>query len=217
MGLKNAGSCFQRFIDTIFQGLDFVKAYIDDVIIFSQTEEEHLCHLREVLSRMNRYGLVVNADKSKFAVSTITFLGFEIGNWGYRPSASYSPKVDNLTTPKNQKELQRILGVLNFYRNHIHDVGNILAPVYKLLSPKRKFIWGQEQEDSLDKVKILLKERFAFKRVDVTLPFDMYTDASQDAVGAVLMQHGGIVGFFSKRLSNTERRYGTFDREALAK
>jgi hypothetical protein len=106
--------------------------------------------------------------------------------------------------------------VLNFYRNHIHDVSNILAPVYQLLSPKRKFVWGREHEDALEKVKTLLRERFTFKRVDVSLPFEMYTDASQDAVGAVLMQREGIVGFFSKRLSSTERRYGTFDRETLA-
>ena len=115
-GLRNASACFQRFVDHVFNDFDFVKCYLDDIVIFSKTEAEHVAHVDQALSRLDEYGLVINGSKSHFAVPNITFLGFEINQWEYRPATKNLPKFHRLKAPKNRKELQSILDVINFYR-----------------------------------------------------------------------------------------------------
>ena len=215
-GLRNASACFQRFIDHVFNDCHFVKCYLDDIVIFSETETEHMNHVEQALSRLDDFGLVINGNKSHFAVPNIIFLGFEIDQWEYRPASKNLPKFQRLKTPKNRKELQSILGVINFYRGHVPKIASILGPIYKLLSPKENFVWGSEQDKALGEVKTILEERRPLAQVTYTAPFILHTDASEEAVGAVLIQEDRPVGYFSKQLSACEKRYSTFDREALA-
>ena len=215
-GLRNAASCFQRFIDHVFSGMEFVRTYIDDIVVVGNSAEEHATHLDAVFAKLNAYGLVINGQKSKFALPIITFLGFEVTQHGYRPADKCLPKINSLETPRTRRELQRLLGVINFYRGHVPAMARILAPVYQLLSPKVKFRWGAEQQAALDQVKDILQQRIPLQQANMELPFTLHTDASQEAVGAVLSQDAHPVGYFSKQLTPTEKRYSAFDREALA-
>ena len=215
-GLRNAAAIFQRFIDGVVRDIPFVRAYIDDLVIFSSSPEEHILHLEAVMRTLHHHGLVVNLHKSKFFAANLTFLGFEVSSGGYRPAEKILPKLDQLKSPSTRKELQKVLGTVNFFRGSVPALANILAPIYRLLSPKVKFVWGVEHEKAFQNVRDILRHRPALARFDYDRPFDLFTDASNEAVGAVMLQDDIPVGYFSRRLLTAERNYSTFDRETLA-
>jgi hypothetical protein len=115
-GLRNAGNTFQRMIDWILAGLSFVFCYLDDIIIASRDQQEHLEHLREVFYRLRDVGLVINAEKCVFAETAIKFLGHKVSAAGVEPLRSHVLAVLAHPEPTNISELQAFLGTVNFYR-----------------------------------------------------------------------------------------------------
>ena len=215
-GLRNAASIFQRFIDRVLADLPFVRAYIDDIVVFSPDVPTHLEHLRSIFSRLNDFGLVVNDSKSAFFLHSVQFLGFEISPQGFRHAEKCVPKLQNLRPAKNRKELQKLMGTIGFYRNHVPGIADTLAPLTHLLSPSTPFVWEDRHTQALNVVKEALVSRNFLYRIKTHQPFQMYTDASQEAIGAVLLQDDKHVGYFSRKLKPAERNYSTFDRETLA-
>ena len=215
-GLKNASATFQRLMDNVLRGLSNVVSYIDDIIIFSENETEHCEHLNKVFDALFSFGLQINQQKSKLFESRVVFLGYEFSADGYRPPADSLPNIMNYATPKTKKELQRFIGMINYFRNHIHDLSSIAAPLYLLLSGSKKFTWGSIEENALEAVKTAFSQRVKLKPVNIHEPFTLYTDASGDAIGATLLQSHGVIGFATRRLSPVETHYPTFDRECLA-
>lgn len=215
-GLRNAPPTFQRFMNLVVHGLSNVSVYIDDVIVFSNDEASHIEHLSSLFRRFDQYGIVINDLKSKFCQDAVNYLGFEISHEGYRPRSSNIPKLDSFSTLTSKKDVQKFLGLINFYRGHIPHCASLTAPLATLATAKKKFRWTTEHDDCFQRLKTSLSERMVLATVDHTQPFELFTDASSVALGAALMQNGKAVEFFSKKLSPVEQRYSTYDREALA-
>jgi cleavage and polyadenylation specificity factor subunit 1 len=224
MGMRNSMASFQRLMDEVTRGLNFVYVYVDDILVFSKSEEEHFEHLTKLFERLQYYGLILNKDKCKFFVSEIIFLGLHVDCNGIRPRDERVQAIRDFYRPRNRKEVKRYLGMLNFYRRHIPHAAEILAPLNKLTSVKKgrgkAFVWSDEAESAFVKSKELLAEStllvFPVREATTSLT----VDASGLAVGGALHQEidGKLqpIAFFSRGLSESEKKYSAFDRELLA-
>lgn len=224
-GLRNAAQTFQRFVDTVLRGLTFCHGYIDDLLVASKNEEEHKTHLEQIFQRLKKYGLSINVAKSKFAEKEVEYLGYVVNKEGIRPIPDRVKAVIEFKKPSNVSELRRYLGIINFYHRFIENAAAILAPLNRYLvgakkRDKRPIDWTIQAEEAFKES----KERLA-KTTLLTHPREdakllLRTDASNAAMGAVLEQRQGgeykPLGFFSRKLSETQQRYSTYDRELLA-
>lgn len=118
-GMRNAGKTLQRFMATVFQGLDFVFFFVDDVLVSSFDELSHKNHLEIVFERLNKYGITINLSKCSFGKSKIEFLGFEVTSEGITPLQEKVQAIVNYPRPETVQDLRRFLGMVNFYRAHI--------------------------------------------------------------------------------------------------
>ena len=220
-GLRNAGATFQRLMDCILGDLPFCACYVDDILIYSKTPEEHLDHIRTVLKRLQENGLVVRFDKCTFGSDKIDFLGHEISSEGVRPMASKVEAVQQFPVPKTIKALQEFLGMVNYYRRFIPDVAGLTSPLSDILRGKPKHLqWNDQQQAAFEQTKKALCNAVRLTYQDPKAALRLTTDASNVACGAVLEQIvNGVpmpLAFFSKKLSHQQMKYSTFDRELLA-
>jgi len=133
-GLRNAAQTFQRVINGIPRGLDFVFACIDDVLIASRDEAEHVKHVRTVLELFQNYGIAMSPAKCVCATDSISFLGHVVDRNACRPNAERVAAIHEWALPNTKKELQRFLGSINFYQRFIPNAAKIQAPLYNLTS-----------------------------------------------------------------------------------
>ena len=136
-GLRNAAQTFQRFMDEITRGLDFVYCYIDDILIFSKDKHEHQQHLEAIIARLHENGIVINAQKSHFFKQEVDFLGFRVDSSGIAPLPDKVSAITGFPKPKTAKELLRFLGCVNFYHLHIPNAALTQQPLYDLLTGGR--------------------------------------------------------------------------------
>ncbi|GBN27325.1 Retrovirus-related Pol polyprotein from transposon 297 [Araneus ventricosus] len=186
-GLRNAPSTFQRFINEVFFGLDFVFAYLDDILVASSTEDEHSENLKVVFSRLEQYGLRINLGKSVMGVNQLEFLGYMI-------------------TPEGSKPLPE-KAVLHEY----------LKGTKK--KDKSKILWTKEAKEKFEQCRKDLANATLLSFPNLDSPLALFTDASDYAVGSVLQQFEEDswkpFAFFSKKLTNAQKGYSTYDRELL--
>lgn len=225
-GLKCAPMTFQRFMNEVLQNLDFAICYLDDVLIFSDNEDEHIKHVQIVLERLHKYGLNINASKSLYAQKRISFLGHEITSDGIRPLDQKVQAIINYPKPQNLMHLRKFLGLLNFYRRFVKNAADLLAPLTDLLkgsklkNDRTLIKWTDDLTQSFEQSKQALSTAtllsFPSKDGDLIL----HSDASNIAIGATLStledQHCRPLAFFSKRLNEAQCKYSSFDRELLA-
>ncbi|KAL0173249.1 hypothetical protein M9458_033560, partial [Cirrhinus mrigala] len=224
-GLANSPAVFQCFINEIFRDLlnKYVIAYIDDILIYSKSAEEHVYHVRTVLTRLLKNQLYVKAEKCEFHVPQTSFLGYHISHQGVKMDMAKVQAVTEWPQPSTVKELQRFLGFANFYRRFIRDYSMVAAPLTSLLKGKpSKLTWTAQASQAF----AALKERFTsapiLKHPDPNLPFIVEVDASDCGIGAVLSQRHGNPGklypcaFFSRKLTAAERNYDIGNKELLS-
>lgn len=226
-GLRNAAQTFQRFINEVTKGLNFIFVYLDDILVASKNEEEHFKHLNILFERLNNFGINLKIPKCEFGVTKLLFLGHTISSSGILPSEERVEAIKNFPRPKDLKQLQRFLGMINFYHRFVPNLAQILQPLHEFStylnkSKNKKFTeWSKECEDSFENAKTAL--------INVTLlahpctgdnKLFLTTDASNSSIGAVLEQCVDNVmqpiAFFSRKLTPTQVKYSTFDRELLA-
>ena len=220
-GLKNAAQTFQRFLDHVLHGLDFVYVYIDDVLVASSNPTQHLDHLRQVFTRFQQYGIVINPAKCLLAVPDLQFLGHGVSSDGVRPLPDKVQAVRDFPTPSTKRKLREFLGLVNFYHRFIPRCAHILQPLNSLLSSRGKDIrWTPQATTSFHHIKEALAEVTLLFLPLPDAPLSIMTDASNTAIGAVVQQfvddQWQPISFFSRKLSSAESRYSTFDRELLA-
>ncbi|MEL7521903.1 MAG: reverse transcriptase family protein, partial [Cyanobacteria bacterium J06553_1] len=222
MGLRNSPSSFLRLMTLVLQGLlsDDVLVYLDDLLVCSETLEQHTTRLREVFQRLKDANLTINPIKCKFFQKELTFLGHTISSKGILPNELKVTAVRNFPTPTNEKQIKQFIGLAGFYRSFIWNFGELAVPLTSLLKKDSKFIWGDQQEKSFNALKEALTTAPILTFPDYTQTFHLYTDASSTGLGAVLMQkvNGELqpIAFASRVLNNAERNYCTTDREMLA-
>ena len=219
-GLRNAAQTFQRFMDEVLQGLSFAYAYIDDILIASVDETEHLQHLREIFERFTQYGIVINPVKCVFGEPSLDFLGHTINNQGVAPLPQKVEAVQQYPEPKTVKKLQGFLGLVNFYHRFLPNVAALMKPLTSMLkTTKKDLVWTEVERTAFQQVKQALADATMLVHPDPSLPLQLVVDASDGAIGAALHLIGEEVkpiSFFSRMLSPTESKYSAFGRELLA-
>lgn len=228
-GLRNAAQTFQRFMNEVCAGLDFAFVYIDDILLASHSKEEHLRHLELLFTRLEEFGLTINVAKSSFGVDKLSFLSHEVTAEGIRPSSDRITAIQIFPTPTSIRQIQRFVGMVNYYHRFVPKLAELLAPLHlhlaQLTSAKRSkrkldFSWPDECNSSFDQTKKMLSDATLLVHPNNDAEYSITTDASNIAVGAVLQQrveksNWQPLAFFSRKLTETETRYSAFDRELL--
>ena len=219
-GLKGAPSTFQAimnhmFFDLIGQG---VIVYIDDLLVYAKTMEEHIKILDEVLRRLSVNKMFPKFSKCRFAVKEIEYLGHTVGEHGVRPSEE---KIEAIkvwpSTLANETQVRQFLGTVNYCRQYMGPEFAALArPLNDLLRNGKEFVWQDVHTKAVEELKNRLIHYTLLALPDQKKPFVLRTDASGFAIGAVLEQDGKPLGFYSKALTGSELRYATYDQELLA-
>ncbi len=223
-GLSNSPAVFQALVNDVLRDMvdQFIYVYLDDILIFSSSLQEHVQHVRRVLQRLLENGLFVKAEKCAFHAQSVPFLGYIISSEGTRMDPDKVKAVVDWPTPDSCKALQRFLGFANFYRRFIRNFSQLAAPLTALTSTRVTFRWSSAAEAAFSN----LKSRFVSAPIlvapDPTRQFVVEVDASEVGVGAVLSQRAASddrvhpCAFFSHRLSPAERNYDIGNRELLA-
>ena len=223
-GLKNASATFQRFIDQVCQGLPNVMAYVDDIIIFSKTEEEHKSQVFKLFQRLDSFGVGINISKCEFGTNEIAFLGHLVSSHGIKPLPDKIEAIQKYPLPTTVKQLRRYLGMIQYYNRFVPQAAKYLAPLNEFMrggvKNSQKLQWNTVSENAFLQSKTLLVDSTSLVFPDSHSPMAVFVDASDIAVGAVLqIKKEGVwcpVAFFSRRLDQTQCKYATFDRELLA-
>jgi hypothetical protein len=220
MGLTNSAATFQRFVQHVFADFltDFVKVYIDDILVHSKTMEEHIKHVQLVITRIQEYGLKIKLAKCEFTVEEIQFLGHIISHNKIKPVKDKLKKLKNFERPKNIKKTQAFLGLAVYYKLFGKEFSEIAAPLYSMIGT-RKFKWTNECETAFNKIKNLFNEESFLRIPDQINPLILDTDASGTGIGAVLSQlvnnEEYPIGCYSKHLTETEGRYPVTEKEFM--
>ena len=221
-GLCGAPSTFQRCMEMILRGLqwDSLLIYLDDIIVLGSNFEEHLCRLKEVLSRISSAGLKLKPSKCELFKTEVLFLGHIVGPHGIRPNPKLIDSVKNWKEPTNVKGIQQFIGFCNYYRQFIQNFSERATPLTRLTRKDIPFDWCTRCQLAFEDLKNALCTApvLAYPRDDCEYILD--TDASDVGVGSVLsqIQEGKerVVAFASKKLNRTQQRYSVTRRELLA-
>ncbi|KAM5354848.1 hypothetical protein ACJ41O_001494 [Fusarium nematophilum] len=222
-GLTNAPAAFQRMINNVLrEHLDiFVVCYLDDILIFSDTEEEHTEHVHKVLQTLQNANLLVEPEKSKFHASEVEFLGHIISHNEIRMDPKKLSAVRDWKEPSNVKEVQAFLGFANYYRKFLKRFGKIAIPLTELTKKDKPFVMGNRAKEAFRDIKKLILSEPVLKMFDPSRPIELETDASDFALGAQLGQRddeGKLhpIAFYSHKLHGAELNYPIYDKEFLA-
>jgi hypothetical protein len=220
-GLKNAAQTFQRLMDRLFRHLPFVFVYLDDILIASHSDAEHLDHLGQVFAILQSNGLQLNPAKCVFASASLSFLGHKVDATGIAPLPKHVQALLDFLPPCDLKQLQRYLGMINFYRRFLPGIAGVLQPLTDLLrgSPK-KLLWSDTAAAAFVAGKAALAKCTVLVHPTPDATISLAVDASDTHVGGVLQQLStsgswSPLAFFSRKLNSAEVKYSTFDRELL--
>jgi RNase H-like domain found in reverse transcriptase/Integrase zinc binding domain/Reverse transcriptase (RNA-dependent DNA polymerase) len=217
MGLCNSPDIFQEKMSTLMQDLEFVRAYIDDLLCITKGDwYDHLDKLDAVLQRLQQAGLKVNAKKSFFGKDELEYLGYMITRTSIEPVPKKVKAILAINEPKTVRDVRRFVGMVNYYRDFWIRRSEILAPLTKLCSKTTKWEWGQEQKDAFELMKRQMAREVQLSYPNFNEEFEIHTDASDTQLGAVISQKGRPIAFYSRKLQSAQKRYTTTERELLA-
>ena len=223
-GLTNAPAVFQALVNDVLRDMLNVSVfvYLDDILIFSPDEVTHQKHVRQVLQSLLTNHLYVKAEKCEFHVSSVSFLGYIVGEGEFKMDPEKTSAVEKWPTPTSRKETQRFLGFANFYRRFIRNFSSVASPLHALTSSKTQFHWDHKAEAAFRRLKKSFSTAPILSLPDPALQFIVEVDASDLGVGAILSQRSvkdnkiHPCAFLSKKLSPAERNYDIGNRELLA-
>ena len=223
-GLKVAPSRFQRYVNQILADLireSKVVVYMDDILVSSVTLEEHFTILKEIFKKFVDNYLVLRIDKCKFLQTEIEFVGYLISEKGISPTKQGVIAVQKIPIPRNIKEVQSFVALCSYFRKFIQSFSLIAKPLYDLLRKNVKFTFEKKELDSFEKLKRKLIEAPVLAIYNPNNETELHCDASAIGFGAVLLQRGKDkqfhpVFFFSKRTTEAEAKYHSFELEMLA-
>ena len=221
-GLKNAPSAFCRLMklvlsDVLQQG---VLVYLDDIIIYTSDVSTHLARLQQVFDKLKEANLKVKLSKCRFMMDKLIYLGHSVSQKGIAPDPRKTEILEKYPVPRSIDEVRSFIGFTNFYRNFIPKYSHIATPLTGLLRKGAKFEWENEQQAAFDSLRKRLISEPIMIHPDFKKEFIVATDASNHALGAVLLQeHEGIelpIAYASKVMTKAERNYSVTEKEALA-
>ena len=217
-GLTNAPAAFMDLMNRVFiPYLDrFVVVFIDDILVYSKSMEEHDHHLRTVFQTLKENQLYAKFSKCEFWLEEVSFLGHVISAEGIKVDPKKIEAVMDWKPPRNPTEVRSFLGFAGYYRRFVKGFSVIAAPLTKLLHKNAKFDWNEKCQSSFEKLKAMLTEAPVLVQPESGKDYVIYSDASLNGLGCVLMQEGKVVAYASRQLKTHERNYPTHDLEMAA-
>ncbi|GJT03705.1 reverse transcriptase domain-containing protein [Tanacetum coccineum] len=214
-GLTNAPAIFMDLMNRVCKPyLDkFIIVFIDDILIYSKSEEEHEVHLKTILDLLEKEKLYAKFSKCEFWLKEVQFLGHVVNRDGIHVDPSKVESVKNWKTPESSTKIRSFLGLAGYYRRFIENFSKIAKPLTLLTQKNKTYVWGDEQDEAFR----ILKEKLCNAPV-LALPdgpddFVVYCDASKQGFGSVLMQRGKVIAYASRQLKKHEKNYTTHDLE----
>ena len=211
MGLTNAPPSFQRDMDVILSGLSGISCliYIDDIIIFSKTFEEHLQHLQQVFDRIQQAEMFVKITKCHLCRKEVLYLGHVVSAEGVKPDPMKVKVLEDMKAPTNVAELRRFLGLASYYRRFIRGFADIAEPLHRLTGSRVEWTWNEEHRAAFETLKkrLITPPVLAYPNFDK--PFILQCDASAVALGGILAQEDNngnerVIAYASKVLTPAE-------------
>ena len=222
-GLRNAPATYQRLMSHVLSGYTgkFCHVFIDDIICFSRTFEEHLEHLHLIFERLEQANIKIKPSKCSFAKTEVKYLGHLLSPGEIRPDPGNITKVRDLTPPTTVTGVREVVGLASYYRSFVKDFSQRASPLTELTKKSVDFHWGDEQQEAFEDLKNALTSEPVLALPDFTKPFILMTDGSATGLGAVLGQDHGdkkerVVAYASKKTGPLERNYSACESECLA-
>ena len=217
-GLTNAPAVFMALMNKVFQPYfdNFVIVFIDDILVYSRDEEEHANHLRLVLQTLREKQLYAKFNKCEFWLDQVVFLGHIVSGEGIKVDPKKIEAVLNWEPPKNVPELRSFLGLDGYYGRFVKGFSIIAAPLTKLLRKHVEYKWTEACQSSFEELKVKLNTTPVLASPSGTGGFVVYSDASYQGLGCVLVQHGRVIAYASRQLRPYEISYPIHDLELAA-
>src|SRR6266542_4496492 len=222
-GLTNVPATFQRLMNYILHDYlnDFVVVYLDDILVCSDTFDEHINHLRKVFTKLREANLMIKFKKCKFGQRKIKFLGHTIGTDRLRTDPENIEKIINCPIPTDVTEVRKFMGLCNYYRKFIKDLSKLSKPLRQLLKKDVEFSWGSKEQEIFEKLKKILIEAPVLLFLNFDKLFRLCTDASLKGLGVVLEQEDENenlrpVAYASRSLTPAEKKLSHNRLEMLA-
>lgn len=215
-GLSISPEVFQKFNEENFADIDGVFIYIDDLLIYADTIEEHDRIMDKVIKRARDRNIKFNAKKLQYRIGKVSYLGHEISRNGLRPDQHRLDDLQEIRAPSTKLELQKILGMINYIRTFIPNLAELSKPLRDLIKKDCIFSWTKSHEDCLEKIKWFIRESPYLSAFDDKKQIKIQCDASQFGLGACLMQDGKPIAFSSRSLNDAEQRYAQIEKEMLS-
>ncbi|SAM02995.1 hypothetical protein [Absidia glauca] len=217
-GIVNGPSVFSRMISMALGPLhSCALAYIDDVTVFSSSFARHLDDLARVFDRMKECKLTLNPIKCSLATTNLQLLGFTVDvSKGVMPQKDRLACLDSFPVQQTVTDVKAYLGFVGYFRRHIPCFADVAYPLSSLLPKSAAFIWTPDHDQAMSALNRLLKDAVPLRLPCASLPFQLYTDASNVAIGAALIQDSRPVAFLSRKLKQAELNYAIVEKEILA-
>ncbi|XDV12346.1 hypothetical protein PO909_001044 [Leuciscus waleckii] len=220
-GLASAPAAFQKMMSTILKDIPNVQNYLDDIICFGRTQQDHDVALDAVLKRLSEAGLRMNEKKCNFHQSCLRFLGHMVNGNGIQPDEDHLQAIMQAPAPTDVTSLRSFLGMLSWYNKFIPNYATLVEPLRACLRQDSEVEWTDDAQQSFMDVKKCLVDSSALALFNLEMPIIVSTDASDYGLGAILSQvypdHSEhTVAFASRTLTSAERRYSTVEKEAFA-
>ncbi len=221
-GLMNAPGVFSQLISQVLEGCEsFTTGYIDDILCFSDSLEDHLKHLKIVFQRLRQHGLKLKLRKCSFLQPETSYLGYRLTADGIKPEEDKVKAIRELEPPSSKKEVRSFIGSCSYYRKFLPNFSGIAKPLIELTKKNTRFKWEERHQEAFQFLKDSLTEIPFLAYPDLRKSFTLYTDASDLCIGACLTQTNEQgeelpVYFLSHKLSDTQTRWATIEKEAYA-
>ena len=221
-GMMNSGATLVRAMRQLIDGIPGVDSYVDDLIVYSTSWEEHVSTLSKLILRMQQAGLTARPSKCLFGSSRVEFVGHVLHHGSVSPQEQNVEKIKTAPRPKTKKEVRSFLGLVGFYREYIPNFAAIAVPLTDLTKKGQpnRIVWSDATESAYRNLKSKVMQKPILKLPDQSKPYVLRTDASDVGLGAVLMQEtdGKLfpVSFASKKLNGAQQKYSAIEKECLA-
>ncbi|KAL5007119.1 hypothetical protein ScPMuIL_015925, partial [Solemya velum] len=221
-GLCNAPSSFERLMERVLSGLHWkiCLIYIDDIIIYSQTFDQHMDRIQQVLDCLHEAGLKLKPQKCHLFKTEVLYLGFIVNNAGVKTDPDKIERIRSWPTPCNITDVRSFLGLCCYYRKFVDNFSDIAVPLYNLTKKNTRFHWDKQCQEAFNTLKVALQESVILQYPQFDQPFILDTDSSDHSSGAILSQlHEGeekVISYYSTTHSAPERKYSVTRKELLA-
>ena len=216
MGLCNSPDIFQEKMNEFFNGLEYVRTYIGDlVIICNKSFEDHMSKLDKVQNKLNQKCFEVNAEKSFFAINELEYLGFGITRQDIMPLPDKVEAIKNIAVPITKKQLRSFIGLIIYYTDMWQHRSEKVTRLSSMTSKQAKWDWSKECWKAFDTIKQLISKETLLSYPNFNEPFEIYTVASKLQQGSVISQKGKPITFYSRKFKPAQINYTTTACELL--